>query len=184
MGTEVHEFPLVNIAKVEVITEEDVPKTYELIDVATEAEVTAYIEEGEEIPLRVKNVIKARNATEDIVIGYDIRLVSAVLVPEILAICDGGVLENDIEGLEPIKYIAPVIGETVERKPFTMNIYTEEKDADGSTVSIVKFSYKRCKGTPVNYVMQDGEFFAPELTIKSRPKKGESPVEIEFLDTI
>lgn len=65
-----------------------------------------------------------------------------------------------------------------------MHIYTEEKDTNGDTLSYAKFSYKHCKGTPVDYALQDGEFFSPELTAKSRPKKGESPVSVAFLGTL
>lgn len=173
------EFPLANIARVEIETEETTPKQYRLTDVASEAEVTAHISEGEEKELRVKNVIKAQNNTEDIVMGYDVRLVSATMIPEILALIDGGTWDEVNK-----KYSAPPIGSPVERTPFTMHIYTEEKDADGSTKSYVKFSYLHCKGKPTNYSLQDGEFFVPELTAKSRPKMGESPVEFEILDEL
>lgn len=173
------EFPLANIARVEIITEEDTPEQYRLTDVASEAEVTAHVSEGEEQELRVKNVIKAQNKTEDIVMGYDIRLISATMVPEVLALVDGGTWDS-----EEKKYSAPVIGSPVERTLFTMNIYTEEKDADGSTKSYVKFVYKHCKGKPTNYSLQDGEFFVPELTAESRPAMGESPVEFEILEEL
>lgn len=175
----VKEFPLANIVRVEIETEEDNPKQYRLTDVASEAEVTAFVSEGEEQELRVKNVIKAQNKTEDIVKGYDIRLVNATMVPEVLALIDGGTWDPTTK-----KYSAPVVGAPVNRIPFTMHIYTEEKDVNGDTLSYVKFSYKHCKGTPVNYSLQDGQFFAPELTAKSRPKMGESPVEFEILDEL
>lgn len=181
----VQEFPLANIVRVEIETEETTPKQYRLTDVASEAEITAYVSEGQEKELRVKNVIKAQNKTEDIVKGYDIRLVSATMIPEILALVDGGTLKyDDVDPSKVIGYDAPVVGVPVERKPFSLHIYTEEKDVDGSTVSYVKFTYKHCKGTPVNYSIIDGEFFAPELTCKSRPKSGESPVAIDFLDEL
>ncbi|MCQ4921560.1 hypothetical protein NE686_00560 [Tissierella carlieri] len=173
------EFPLANIARVEIITEEEEPKEYRLIDVASEAEVIAYLSQGEEKPLRVKNVIKAQNKTEDIVMGYDIKLISATMIPEILALIDGGTWNPATK-----KYIAPVIGSPVKRTPFTLNIYTEEKDGDASTVSYVKFVYKNCKGKPVNYSLKDGEFFVPELPATSRPKLGASPVEFEILDEL
>lgn len=175
----VQEFALANIVRVEIETEEETPKQYRLTDVASEAEVTAFISEGQESELRVKNTIKAQNKTEDIVKGYDVRLVSATMVPEILALVDGGTWDPTGK-----KYTAPVVGSAVERTPFTMNIYTEEKDIDGETKSYVKFSYKHCKGTPVNYSLVDGEFYAPELVAKSRPKMGESPVEFTILDEL
>lgn len=173
------EFPLANIARVEIVTEETVPKEYRLTDVATDAEVIAYISQGDEKALRVKNVIKAQNNTEDIVMGYDIKLVSATMIPEILALIDGGTWTPLTK-----KYAAPAIGTPVERTPFTMNVYTEEKDGDGSTISYVKFIYKNCKGKPVNYSLKDGEFFVPEMNAKSRPKLGESPVNFEILEEL
>lgn len=176
MVEKIRELPIANIARVEMVTEEDIPKTYVLTDVASEAEATAYLSEGEEQILRVKNTVKAQNKTEDIVMGYDIRLLSATMIPEILALVDGGTISGEGD-----KYDAAVIGDAVERISFTTNIYTEEKDGDGSTKSYVKFSYKNCKGQPVNYLINDGEFFAPELNIKSRGKLGDSPVSIEFI---
>ena len=101
------------------------------------------------------------------------------MIPEVLALIDGGIWDETSK-----KYSAPVVGEEVKRTPFTMHIYTEEKDADGSTKSYVKFSYKHCEGQPTNYSLQDGEFFVPELTAKSRPKMGESPVSFEILDEL
>lgn len=175
----VKEYALANIARVDIETEEKTPVIYSLTDVASEAEVTAYISEGQEQELRVKNTIKAQNKTQDIVMGYDIRLVSATMIPEILALIDGGTWDEINK-----KYSAPVIGTPVERTKFTMHIYTEEKDADGSTKSYVKFSYLHCEGLPTNYSLQDGEFFVPELTAKSRPKMGESPVSFEILDEL
>ena len=93
--TDVKEFPLANIVRVEIETEDETQKQYRLTDVASEAEITAYVSEGEEKELRVKNTIKAQNKTEDIVMGYDIKLVSATMVPEILALVDGGALTYD-----------------------------------------------------------------------------------------
>ena len=181
----IKEFPLANIARVEIITEETVPRTFVLTDVYTEAEVTAYLSEGEEEALRVKNTIKAQNNTLDIVLGYDLRLVSATMVAPLLALVDGGELTYDADETDKvIAYDAPVIGTPVTRIPFTTNVYTEEKDADGSTVSYVKFAYKNCKGTPVEYSLQDGQFFVPEFNLRSRSKLGQSPVQVSFLDEL
>lgn len=179
------EFPLANIVRVEIVTEEDVPKEYRLTDVATEADITAFVSPGQEQELRVKNVIKAQNNTEDIVKGYNTRLLSATFIAEILALIDGGTVRyDDVEPTKIVGYDAPPVGSTVERTPFTAKIYTAEKDADGSDKSYVCFNYLHCKGTPVNYSLVDGQFFAPELNFKSRPKKGERPVTIDFLDEL
>lgn len=184
-GEIVQEFALANIARVEIVTEETTPRTFALTDVANNATVTAYLSEGAENILRVKNTIKAQNKTEDIVLGYDINLTAATLVPEILAIVDGGTLiYDDVDTDKVVSYEAPVVGQVVAKIPFSTNIYTEEKDGDGSTVSYVKFGYKNCTGRAVNYTLQDGEFYVPEFPIKSRSKLGQSPVKIEFLDEL
>ncbi len=185
MSEIIKEFPLANIARVEIVTEEDVPRTFRLTDVASDTEATAYLSEGEEKPLRVKNTIKAQNNTEDIVMGYDLKLISATMIAEILALVDGGKLTyDDVDTDKVVKYDAPPIGSPVKRTPFTTKVYTEEKDADGSTLSYVCFNYKNCKGKPVNYILKDGEFFVPELNLRSRGKLGQSPVNIDFLDTL
>ena len=182
---DIKEFALANIVRVDIITEETTPVTYTLTDVASEARCTAFVSAGAENELRVKNVIKAQNKTEDIVKGYDTVLISATMVAEVLALIDGGEVTYDDEDTDKvIQYDAPVVGEVVSRKPFTAKVYTAEKDADGSDVSYVCFEYLHCKGTPVNYSLVDGEFFAPELTFKSRPKMGESPVSIKFMDAL
>ena len=139
----IRELPIANIARVELITDEVSPKTYRLIDVAEDAESTAFISQGEEKELRNRNTIKAQNNTEDIVKGYDLKLSSATLVPEILELVDGGELtySDDPTNLIVDKYKAPALGRAVERKVFTTKIYTEVKDETGATVSYVCFTY-------------------------------------------
>ena len=65
-----------------------------------------------------------------------------------------------------------------------MDVFTEQKDGDGSTTGYVKFSYKNCKGRPVNYSVTDGGFFSPQMSIRSRSKFGESPVEVSIIDEL
>lgn len=67
-------------------------------------------------------------------------------------------------------YTGPKMGEVVNRTPFTVNIYTEEKDGDGETTGYLKFTCKHCKGTPADIEIKDGDFFAPEYKLKSRPE--------------
>lgn len=175
----VQEFALANIARVDIVTEEETPKVYTLIDMANEASIEAYVSEGEEQELRVKNVIKAMNKTEDIVMGYDITLTSVTMQPEVLALVDGGTWDETNK-----KYTAPPIGTVVNRKPFSLKIYTEDKDVNGDTKGYICFTFLHAKGSPVNYTIQDGAFFSEELTAKSRPKMGESPVEFEYMEEL
>jgi hypothetical protein len=179
MADTFNEYSLANIARVEIETEETSPKTYRLINVADEATIEAFVSEGEEKELRVKNVIKAQNKTEDIVKGYNIKLNSVTMQPEILALVDGGTWDSETK-----KYTAPVIGTPVTKTKFILKVYTEDKDTDGETNGYVVFSFAHCSGKPVNYSIKDGEFFVEELNAISRPKFGESPVEFEYIETL
>ena len=180
-----NEKPIVNIVRTEIVTEEDVPKTYRF-NTATEATYSPVVSEGAETVLRVKDEIKAVNRTEDIQYGSDINLSQAVMSPEVLAIVDGGTLTTTgSEGQEKVtKYTPPVVGAPVVRKKFTLKVYTEEKDADGETLGYQCFAYKGCKGRPVNYTFKDGEFMVPQYTVKSRVKKGVAPYELDFLEEL
>ena len=175
------EKPIVNIVKVEIVTEEQTPKTY-VFNTASEATYSAVVSEGTENILRIKNEIKAIDRTEDIQYGSDLTLKQPIFVPEVLCIVDGGTLtktEDVVTGYKP-----PVQGSVVNRTLFTLNIYTEEKDADTTTVGYQKFSFKGCKGKPASFNFKDGEFMAPEYTIMSRVKKGTAPYELTFLDAL
>ena len=175
----VTQYALANIVRVNITTQETVPLIYSLTDVASEAEVSAYMSEGIDEMLRIKNTVKAQNKTADIVMGYDIMLTQVTMIPEILALIDGGTYTVATK-----KYVGAVIGVAVERTLFDLAIFVEEKDADGSTKGFVKFTYKNCEGKPLNFSMKDGEFFVPEMSLESRPKIGESPIEFEILTAL
>lgn len=174
------EIPLANVARVEIVTQEETARAF---SVRTGSEVTleAFVSEGEEKELRKGNRLIAQLRTEDIVKGYDIRLKDLVMTPEVFALVDGGV-SGDAGG--KVRYSGPVMGEIVERVPFTLSVYTEEKDGDGETVSYMKLSCSHCKGTPATITIRDGEFCAPEYVIKSRAKRGEAPLSIEQVESL
>lgn len=175
---------LVNIVLAEVITEDAVPQTW-YFDTAQNANIDPNLSEGQENVLRVKNKILATNRTEDIVVGYDVTLSSNTLIPQLFAIVDGGELVfDDTDTTKVISYNAPVAGKPVARKKFTLNLYTEEKDIDGNTLQFVKFGFKNCAGKPVSFSLEDGEFFVPEMVIRSRPKACERPIYMDFLDEL
>lgn len=179
---EVKGMPIVNIVRTEIVTEELEPKAF-AFDTASEAGIEPKISAGEEKLLRVKNKILASNNTEDIVTGYELNLKDSTLNAETMCLVDGGTLIKNELG-EIIGYEGAESGKVVNRTAFTLNVYTEEKDADGETIKYIKFSYKHCKGKPVGFSLKDGEFFVPELKATSRPKTGEKPVKIEFLDEL
>lgn len=179
MADNVKTFALANIARVDIIEEKDNGKTYSLIEVASKAEASAYVSAGSNEELRVKNTIHAQNITEDITKGYEISLGFVKSVLEVLALVDGGTWDSETK-----EYKGPVAGQVTEREPFTLNIYTEQKDSDGGTKGYVSFTFKHCKGTPVDFIINDGAFMAQEMKLKASPKFGENVVEFKELEAL
>lgn len=179
MGERIEEKAIANIARVDITTEEDVAVVYSLTDVATEASVDAVISEGINETLRVKNTIKAQNKTKDLIKGYNITLTSATMVPELLALIDGGTWD-DVEQ----EYNGPAIGLPVDRKKFKMDIFVEEKDVNGDIKGYVRFTYLNCEGSPVGFTQKEGEFYSPELNISSSPNVGQSPSNFKVLEEL
>lgn len=185
-NVEMEEKAIVNIKRIEIITEEVTPRKL-VFDTASEATYSPTVNEGAETVLRTKNRIIASDRTEDIQYGSDITLKEVVMLPDVLCIVDGGTLKTTVTGsgesqITTIKgYTPPVLGSPVERVKFSINIYTEEKDTDGEVLGYSVFKYPGCKGKPVNFAFKDGEFMTPEYTIVSRPKKGTAPYELDFI---
>lgn len=175
-GENIEEQAIANIARVDIVTEEATPVTYSLTEVATEASVEATISEGIDEELRVKDSIKAQNKTKDLVKGYDITLTSATMVPEILALIDGGTW-NEVEE----EYKGAPIGVPFDRTKFTIHIFAEKKGTDGDTEGYIQFTYENCEGKPLGFTQTEGEFYSPELSITSRPKLGASPSSFKIL---
>ncbi|WP_039282119.1 hypothetical protein [Clostridium massiliodielmoense] len=165
---------LVNIFKA-VVKNEDTGEKFEF-DTASEAEIKPDLSKGKEDILRIKNRVQAINRTEDIVIGYEIKLKDNTFNPNVLALIEGGKFDGT-------KYIAPIIGETVSNTPYTLILYTEEKDYD-ETVGYAKFTFRHNRGKAVTYKVKDGKFHVPEFVSKSRPHRGETPVDIEFIKSL
>lgn len=175
---------IVNIARAEIVTEEDVPRTF-VWETASKAGLEPTISEGNEEILRIKNRILATNRTEDILLGFLLTFSDNLFYGEIMSLVDGGIATYDEEDENKlIKYESPIAGEVVEKTPFTLNIYAEDKDIDGDPKGYVKFTFRHCKGKPVKYEIEDEVFMAPEVEMVSRPRTGESPVTIEFLDKL
>lgn len=165
---------LVNVVKVDFIDE--ITNVKHTIETSDEIDIEPIKSEGKRDILRVKNKIYGINETEDIVIGYKLKLKDNLFNMETIALIDGGVIEGN-------KYSGTEAGVTVERHPFTMEIFTEEKDYS-RTIGYAKFTYKHCKGKPAKYKVKDGEFLVPEYEAESIPFRNEKPVEIEFMTTI
>lgn len=177
------EIPLANVARVEFVTEDTTPKTY-VVSTSDEMTLEAVISEGTKKELRKLNRIIAQLRTEDLLMGYDIKLKDLIMNPEVFAIVDGGVSTFETEGGAFTKYVGPKMGEVVERTPVTINIYTTEVNAQSKTVGYYKLTCKHCVGKPASITIKDGEFYSPEYSLTSRPGTGESPLEITPIDAL
>ena len=178
----IQERVLANIVRAEIKEENSDGTTY-VFTTSSEASIKPFVSEGTEKIHRVKNTILGSLRYEDILLGYEIKLVNNTFCPELLSLIDGGEVETDQDG-NFLSYTAPVVGEITERKNLTISIYTEELDCDGETLEYIKFTFKHAKGKPVEYSFKDGEFFVPELTLRSRAKTGESGVEVTTLKSL
>ncbi len=172
---------LANIVRAEIVDEEE--DVAYVFDTSSEASIKPFASEGTEKIHRVKNRILGSLRYEDILLGYEIKLVNNTFCPELLALVDGGEVTSDEDG-NFVSYTAPVVGTVTERKNLTVSLYTEELDCDGEALEYIKFTFKNAKGKPVEYTIKDGEFMVPELTLRSRAKTGESSVEITALSTL
>lgn len=165
---------LVNVTKVvfidEITNERHEAKTSDEID------IEPIKSEGKRDILRVKNTIYGINQTDDIVIGYKLKMKDNLLNIRTMALIDGGKIING-------KYEGTEAGKNVDRHLFTIEVYTEEKDYS-RTIGYAKFTYKHCKGKPSKYKVKDGAFLVPEYEAESIPFRGEKPVEIEFLNSL
>lgn len=173
------EIPVANVARVEIVTEEETPKTH-LVETSDEITLEASISAGNEKELRKLNRLIAQIKTEDLLKGYDIKIKDLVMNPVVFAVVDGGT-STIAAGGDFEKYVGPQMGQVVNRTKVTVNIYTEEKDGDGDTKSYLKLTCKHCVGSPTSITIKDGDFYAPEYNLKSRPKVGEAPMEITKL---
>lgn len=173
---------LANIVRAEITEEATDGATY-VFTTASEASIKPFVSEGTEKIHRAKNTILGTLRYEDILLGYDIKLVNNTFCPELLALIDGGTVETDDDG-NFVRYSSPVVGEVTTRKSLTVSLYTEEVDCDGETNEYFRFTFKHAKGKPVEYSIKDGEFFVPELTLRSRAKTGESSVDVETVSAL
>lgn len=162
---------LVNVVKV-VFTNEATNEKHE-IKTGSEIDIEPIKSEGKRDVLRVKNTIYGVNQTEDIILGYKLKIKDSLFNIKTMQLIDGGYI---VDG----KYQGGKAGEKVNKQMITIDIYTEEKDYS-RTIGYAKFTYKHCKGKPSKWKMKDGAFMVPEYEVESIPFRGEESVQIEFL---
>lgn len=123
---------LVNVVKVNFIDE--ITNVKHEVETSDEIDIEPIKSEGKRDILRVKNTIYGINETEDIVIGYKLKMKDNLFNLKTMALIDGGTIVNG-------KYEGTEAGKTVKRHPFTIEIFTEEKDYS-RTIGYAKFTYK------------------------------------------
>jgi hypothetical protein len=166
---------LVNVAKCEV-TNETTNETFDIGDTASEIDVEPILSAGKRDILRVKNKILGINETEDIVIGYKLKLKDNTFNLDVMCLVDGGTVTGS-------HYTSIPAGQVVDKDMFTLTVYTEEKDYNRTT-GYTKFTWKHCKGKVPKYKIQDGNFIVPEFEAESIPFRGESAVSIDSVTTL
>ena len=180
----INQLPLTDVVMCEVITKESTPAIYRF-KTADEVETEEVISEGEEQTLKIKGVVYANKAAENITLGYDLTLKDNVFCPEVLEVMQGGTLTYD--DTDPTKfksYSAPPVGTTNSKKKFDTIFYSEVVANGGPTGKYAKITFPNGKGGSVPIVLKDGEYYSNEYTIKSRPANGESPYTIEIVDSL
>lgn len=166
---------LVNVVKC-IVTNEKTNESFDIGDTASEIEVEPILSEGSRDILRVKNKILGINETEDIVIGYTLKLVDNTFNLDVMQLVDGGTISGD-------HYESIPAGQVVEKDLFTLTVYTEEKDYSRTT-GYTKFEWKHCKGKVPKYKIEDGNFIVPEFEAESIPFRGESAVDIDSVSSL
>lgn len=176
---------IANVERIKIELEGEETATSYVFETATSCTFTAAVSSGQEVEQRVKNALCGMIKTDDIVKGYDIELEDQRLIAEVLALVDGGTLETAESGSGGwTKYTAPAIGTAVERKPFTLTMYTSDRNADGDAIEYYAWEFKTCRGKPVGGSSADNQFTNMKYTIQSRPAFGVSPMTVSRVEEL
>ena len=133
---------------------------------ADEISCETVIEEGETKNLTIKNKVIASKQVPDMVLGHDITCKDNVFTPALLADIQGGTVTNSGSFT---KYTAPSVGAMPNTKSFDFIAYVEVVGDDGATGEYLKYTFPNCKGSFISPNFKDGEYYANEYKIKSRP---------------
>lgn len=166
---------LVNVKKC-MVKNETTGEEFDIGDTASEIEVEPILSAGKRDILRVKNKILGINETEDIVIGYKLKLKDNTFNLDVMALVDGGTISGG-------HYASIPAGQVVDKDLFTLEVYTEEKDYSRTT-GYTKFTWKHCKGKVPKYKIKDGDFIVPEFEAEAVPFRGENAVEIDSVTSL
>ena len=157
------QFALCDVVMTQIIVNGGATHTFATAD---EISCEPVIEEGEAVNLTIKNKLIASKQTPDMVLGHDITCKDNVFAPALLADIQGGKVS---ESGTFTKYTAPNVGAMPNTKSFDFIVYVEVVGDDGATGEYLKYTFPNCKGSFISPNFKDGEYFAAEYTIKSRP---------------
>ncbi|EKQ52754.1 MULTISPECIES: Ig-like domain-containing protein [unclassified Clostridium] len=166
---------LVNVKKC-IVKNEITGDQFDIGDTASEIDVEPILSAGKRDILRVKDKILGINQTEDIAIGYKLKLKDNTFNLDVMRLVDGGTISGG-------NYTSIPAGEVVDKDLFTLEVYTEEKDYSRTT-GYTKFTWKHCKGKVPKYKIKDGDFIVPEFEAESIPFRGETAIDIESVTSI
>lgn len=71
-----------------------------------------------------------------------------------------------------------------KRKPFTLTMYTSDRNADGDAIEYYAWEFKTCRGKPVGGSSADNQFTNMKYTIQSRPAFGVSPMTVSRVEEL
>ena len=148
-----------------------------LFATADEVSGEPVIEEGEEKALTIKGQLLAKKTTPDMVLGHDFTIKDNRFSAELLADLQGGTAEGG-------NYTAPAIGAIKNNKTFDFSAYIEVVGDEGPTGEYLKYTYPNCTGGFISPNFKDGEYFAAEYTIKSRPAIGSAAYTVELVNEL
>ena len=150
---------------------------------ADEISCEPVLEEGEEKNLTIKSKLIAKKQTPDMILGHDITCKDNVFTPELLADLQGGTVTKN-GGTKFSKYTAPNVGALPSTKTFEFTAYVEIVGNNGPTGEYLKYTFPNCKGSFISPNFKDGEYFAAEYKIKSRPTLNTSLYTVELVSSL
>lgn len=154
-------------------------------DTANQIQVEPQIETEDAVQLIVKGILRAQKPQIDTLTGHEITLSDNLFNPELIAILQGGtVLHDPVDPNIVLGYNPPLAGSRDKGEVFTLHAYTAQYDAAGLIVQYERLSYPNCQGRPVSFSSEDGAFRAPEYTIFSAPKLGETPYSLTYVQDL
>lgn len=143
----------------------------------------------------VKGVLIAQKPAITTITGNALTMTDNVFNAQLVKILQGGTIFYWQDAGKTTKgttetsygvagYKPPVIGSTESGEIFETSLYSAIYNAAGIITGYEKCTYPNCQGQPVAFGSEDGVFRAPEYTINSAPDSGESPYEIEYVDSL